>query len=64
MLNEKIDELTTEEKILETLQSILYRINKIEDKLDQLNDPYNLNNYFKAKNNEWEGYTLITLGSQ
>lgn len=64
MLNEKIDELTTEEKILETLQAILYRINKIEDKLDQLNDPYNLNYYFKAKNNEWGGYTLITLGSQ
>ena len=64
MLNEKIDELTTEEKILETLQSILYRINKIEDKLDQLNNPYNLNDYFKTKNNEWERYTLITSGSQ
>lgn len=54
MLNEKIDKLTPEEKILEVLQSILYRIDKIEHKL---NNPY-LKDYL-SQNNEWEGYTLI-----
>lgn len=57
MLNEKIDKLTPEEKILEILQSILYRINKIENKLDQLNDSY-LKDYL-SQNNKWSGYTLI-----
>lgn len=41
---------TPEEKILENLNQIMNRLDNIEKKLDQLNDPYNLNDYFGSHN--------------
>lgn len=48
-----------EDEILETLKVIMDRIDDIEEKINNLHDSRDLNDYFKLKNTMPDGYTLI-----
>jgi hypothetical protein len=48
-----------EDEILETLKVIMGRIDDIEEKINDLYDSCDFNNYFKLKNTMPDGYTLI-----
>ncbi len=48
-----------EDEILETLKVIMDRIDDIEEKINDLQDSRDLNDYFKLKNTMPDGYTLI-----
>lgn len=47
-----------EQEILSTLEMILYRLDKIDEKLDRLDDPYGLGDYWNNISITSEGYEV------